>query len=147
MLNWLQIELNDGEELLFKTQPHKYMFAVPILMIVIGIFNIYFLVAGLVSLAFTVGKYFYYEYVITNERVILKTGLFYIRTENIPIYLIEDVLIRKSLFDKIIRGGTLFIFGETISTYKLKSLDRPATFRSALYSQIPASTVSYYGGV
>jgi hypothetical protein len=93
------------------------------------------------------GKYYYFEYVITSERVILKKGLFYVRIEDIPIYLIEDVLIRQSLFDKISRGGTVFIFGESIATHKLKNLDRPSTFRSALYSQIPATTMSYYEGV
>lgn len=146
MLNWLEHTLWEDEEVIFHTRTHKYKFAGPPLLIIFGVFNIYLLAAGLVYLAFTVGSYYYYEYVITSERVILKKGLFYISIEDIPIHLIEDVLIRQSIFDKTIRGGTLFIFGEAISTYKLKSLDRPATFRSALYSQIPASTVSYYDG-
>lgn len=137
-------KLNDSEEIIFRTHTHLYKIISSLPILFFGWFSIFFLYVGLAYLTYATIRHFYYEYVITNQRLIIKKGFYYLRLESIPHYKIEEVLIRQSFFDKIIGGGTIFIFGSSIKTRKLNKIGKPKTFRSALYSQLPASNLGYF---
>lgn len=137
-------KLNDSEEIIFRTHEHLYKIISSLPILLCGLFSIWFLLVGIGHLGYALIRYFYYEYLVTNQRFIIKKGFFYIRLESIPHYKIEEVLIRQSFFDKIIGGGTIFIFGSSIKTKKLNKIGSPKTFRSALYSQLPASNLGYF---
>lgn len=143
-MNWLEDELVENEEVVFRTHTHLYQILSTLPVLLLGVINVWLLVPGLALVAYGIIRYFYYEYVITNQRLIIKKGLFYIRSESIPHYKIEEVLIRRSFFDTMIKGGTIFIFGSGIKTQKLNKIGAPKTFRSALYSQLPTSNIGYY---
>ena len=143
-MNWLDEYLQDDEEVIFRTRTQRLWFLVPAAMTGLAWVRLFFLFAGIAAGIVLAARYCYYEYVITDRRVMIKKGLFKAHIADIPIALIEDVLIRRSYFDKFIGGGTVVIFGKEIATRKLSGLHKPATFRDALYSLITASTLSYY---
>lgn len=140
----LSEKLNDSEEIIFRTHTHLYKIISSLPILLFGWFSIFFLYVGLAYLTYATIRHFYYEYIITNQRLIIKKGFYYLRIESIPHYKIEEVLIRQSFFDKIIGGGTIFIFGPSIKTRKLDKIGKPKTFRSALYSQLPTSNLGYF---
>ena len=143
-MNRLEDLLSEQEQLIYRTRIHRYQMLFSLLIVLYSVVNIWFLVLAIPYMAYAVVNYFYHEYLITNYRVIIKKGLFYIRTEEILINEIDDVIIRRSLSDKIIRGGTIYIFGSAIETKKLQSLGNPTMFRNALYSQLPTSKIGYF---
>ncbi len=97
-MSWLEDELVENEEVVFRTHTHLYQVLSSVPVLLCGLIDLWLLIPGLALLAYGIIRYFYYEYVITDRRLIIKKGLFYVRSESIPHYNIEEVLIRRSIF-------------------------------------------------
>ena len=143
-MEWFEKYIDPGEEVIFRTRPHYSLLLLPCALLLFCFLSLWFLLLTIPSIAYGIGQYLYYDYVITNHRVIIKKGLFYVRTVDIWLDEIDDVLMRKSGWDNITGSGSIFIFSTGTAIQKLHRLAKAATFRDALYSQLPASSISYY---
>lgn len=137
-MEWLNNELNENESYVFQTRAHKSIFLLPPLLILIGfVLNKIFLYAGIGVLIFCLIKYYGLQYVITDERIIVKKGIFDTRIESISVNDIYDVIIHQTIADKVFGSGSVTIFSESRPKEKFKALSKPYDFRHALYSQLP----------
>lgn len=137
-MSWLENELRENEELVFHCRSHKIKLISPLLLIVLGVVDSMFFYIGIGVFIFYAAGYYSLQYVITNQRIIVKRGFFYIRTDNIPVTSVDDIRVYQTLWDKILGSGTVLVFGQAISTAKFKMLNKPIEFRNAAYSQLPA---------
>lgn len=111
-MDWLKNILNQNETVIYQTRSHRYIFISPLFIMLCGFLHLWFLFIGLFNLVFFTCRYFYYEYIITDCRIIIKKGLFYIRTEEIMLDDSDEVIIRRSWSEKFIRGGSIYILAQ-----------------------------------
>lgn len=134
----MENKLREDEEFIFQSRSHLIKLISSIPLIALGFVNpIFFYIGGGVFIFYAAG-YYSLQYVITNQRIIVKRGFFYIRIEEIPLTSIDDLKVYQNLSDRIFGSGTVMVFGKGISTAKFRMLDKPKRFRNAAYSQLPA---------
>ena len=117
--------LNDGEKLVLNLKPHWWVFAQSsafvVLALVIAVLlqagpgtpvsyvGWVLLVAALLNLAVVYGKWSTTYFVLSNERLIFRTGVLTKRGVELPIDRIDNINFRQSLFERIIGAGDLLI--------------------------------------
>jgi uncharacterized membrane protein YdbT with pleckstrin-like domain len=141
-MRWLETKLFAGEKIIFRCRAHKSLFLLPFTLLVIAYVNefLFFLFIGIAILLFDILKYFYKEFIITNQRVIVKKGFFHKHISEIAIENISEVIIYQSFSEKLFRTGRVTIFGESITNSTFKGISRARDFRNAIYSQLPVAS-------
>jgi len=118
-------ELTTNEHVVLHLHPHWKQMVGPyaVLLVVVagliaalagGVGNIWLLVIGAIGLILVVWltvipfiKWRTVHYVVTNERIIARRGIFSQHTENIPVDRISDVQFDQSLFERLLGCGRL----------------------------------------
>ena len=150
--------LQEGEELLYVPELHwayvaKHMlpYMLPLLLLallwrfmanVVTTFGIAFLTTQVVKFAFSgtllivlvicvlrIISYLNTEYGVTNKRLIMKKGLFFLRVREISIDRIESIYCYRGLFGKIFRYGTIRIGGVGGKVLEFHMVRRPFALR------------------
>jgi uncharacterized membrane protein YdbT with pleckstrin-like domain len=91
--SWISKNLNNDERVLFETR----LFMFPVLKYLMFCFIIPYL------------KYKHTEYIVTNQRVLRKYGIFSIHESEIPLDKINSVKFDQSLLGRIFRYGSIHI--------------------------------------
>ncbi|MDZ7680609.1 MAG: PH domain-containing protein [Fodinibius sp.] len=134
---WTDDKLAQSEEIIFSTRKHWSIFLAPLLLLPLIYINLWVLVLSLGILISTTYSYYSHQYVVTNERLIQKQGIYYIRLTEWPLHKIEDVIFTQSLGDSIWRKGTVVLMGMAIPKIRLGNISSPKALRNAIYSQLP----------
>ena len=71
------------------------------------------------------------EIVITNQRVIIKTGVFSIRFVHIKLSRVEGIGIQQSAIERMSNSGTLAISALDNDVFTLRHIQQPDLFRKA----------------
>lgn len=71
------------------------------------------------------------EIVITNQRVIIKTGVFSIRFVDIKLSRVEGIGIQQSAIERMSNSGTLAISALDNDVFTLRHIQQPDLFRKA----------------
>lgn len=116
--------LSDDEQVLREFRPHWQAIAIPLGMllaaivvgVVVGIVadQLWWAVlAGVViGLAFAMPgllRWYFTKYVITDERIIVRSGVFARQGKEIPLEVINDVAFSQSLLERMFRSGDLLL--------------------------------------
>lgn len=139
--------LNKDEELITRSKPHKASALIPFIVLVflftIGVYGVAFWFFVLLSLigAF---KSFYFEYLLTNKRIISKYGFFYIRYREIPIEKVDNIICWQNIADKWFGTGLITLFGTGIRQTKLRRMANARDFKHAVYSQLSTEPEHYF---
>lgn len=150
---WIDEKLYTGEEIIFRSRTHASMFGLPFLLIIIGfsaftdaklIVSLVHLSLGILILFINGLRYFYKEFIITTERIIIKKGIFYEHLTDISMKSVDDIIFNQSMIEKWFDTGRITVFGTGIATSKFKGLSRSTDFYNAIYSQLPAKKVPYF---
>ena len=72
------------------------------------------------------------EFAITNQRVIMKKGLFARHTKEMNLNRIESTLVEQSVMGRIFGYGTIQLIGTGGNTETFKWIPRPLTFRKKI---------------
>lgn len=149
-----KIQLIAEEEILFRSYKHPTMFYggmfYLIYMISIGIaggnptVNTIFISAGVIWTFIGLIKWTYKEYILTNQRFIVVSGYFYLRTESLPIDKIEHVTLYQNWTDKWWGKGIVTLFGIGIQKKRIKGLKNAENFRHAIHSQLSIDSEPYF---
>lgn len=156
--------LSPGEEVVREFRPHWQFLALPIafglagvVLAVVAVASIEGTVAWLVLLGIVavwvllsvkrVADWLTTEYVITNERVVRRAGVFSRSGVEIPLESITNVAFNQSLVERIIRSGDLVIesAGESGQS-RYSDIPDPEGLQSLIYQQREARTVSLRRG-
>lgn len=156
--------LSPGEEVVREFRPHWQFLALPI---VFGLAGVVLAVLSVASIEGTavwlvllgivavwallsvkrVADWLTTEYVITNERVVRRAGVFSRSGVEIPLESITNVAFNQSLVERIIRSGDLVIesAGESGQS-RYSDIPDPEGLQSLIYQQREARTVSLRRG-
>jgi len=148
-MNWLQKILHPHEEIVFRSKAPESVILVPFVLMLIlffsGYHGVFFWLAVFFSLV-GVFRYFYYEHIVTNKRIITKYGFFYLRYRELPIEKVDAVTCWRSFTDKLYGTGVVALFGIGITTRKIKRIAKAADFRNAIHSQLSTEPENYFDG-
>ncbi|MDZ7716523.1 MAG: PH domain-containing protein [Balneolaceae bacterium] len=134
--DWLQTKLRAGEELIHSTRLHSYFFYPPILFLLLGLDFWWFLIPGALMMGYYLYQFFSNHFVITNQRVMFKKGLFYIRVKEFDLEDITDINSIQNYADRLFGSGSILLIGKTFPTEKISNISKPDVFRDALRSQL-----------
>ncbi len=74
------------------------------------------------------------EYVVTDKRVVIKTGIITTKTEELTAAKIETVNVKRGLFDMIFRTGKIFLKGTGWTPKIMRSVDNYNELRTEIYA-------------
>lgn len=74
------------------------------------------------------------EYVVTDKRVVIKTGIITTKTEELTAAKIETVNIKRGIFDMIFRTGKIFLKGTGGTPKIMRSVDNYNELRTEIYT-------------
>jgi uncharacterized membrane protein YdbT with pleckstrin-like domain len=147
--------LTEGEEIVTEFRPHWRLLAIPLLWfilglvlivlifqewawpdnttadvvtgVIIGIAMVYLVVRPVVKWAFT-------QYVLTNERLITRSGMIARTGIEIPLENITNVVFNQGILERVLKAGDLLIesAGESGQS-RFQDIPRPDDFQSLLY--------------
>lgn len=140
-INNKTIPLGEGESIIFRTRVHSLLILSPAILIILSLIflpnSIVAFIFGVVLFLVGIFQYSYYQYFITNKRFIKKSGYYHIKTEEIPLDKIDNVLFWQSWSHKILGTGDVILLGSGITRTSVKGLSKARDFRNALQSQLP----------
>ncbi|MDD7557261.1 MAG: PH domain-containing protein [Porphyromonas somerae] len=140
--------LLSGEEVVFTSKMHWWIFALPGLFILIGILlslsgdsggSTLFYVLGGIGIVIRLANALTSTYLITNKRIILNYGLVKKRTLDLQISRADAIMIEKPFWGRIVNYGTI-ISASAAGSQKFPFLSNPEAFRRALNEQIDKFT-------
>lgn len=155
--------LSPGEEVVKEFRPHWQVLFLPILAFLVALVAIaaasqldgaarWVLVVGAIAVAVIlsvkrVADWLTTQYVITNERVVYRAGVFSRSGIEIPLESVTNVAFNQSLLERVIGSGDLVIesAGETGQS-RYADIPDPEGLQSLIYQQREARTVSLRRG-
>lgn len=131
------------EQTIYKARQHWIVFIFPLLIIAIGAYIYFqqpmFRDPGLLILAIGAGfiivsllTYWAKVIIVTNNRVIIKSGIIFRRSAEMVMDKIEMVNVLQSIVGKLLGFGTLTVIGTGGTRESFKSLNRPHRCRSVI---------------
>jgi uncharacterized membrane protein YdbT with pleckstrin-like domain len=146
-IRFIENNLAAGEQLLYRTQPHWIVFSRPTaltlgLLLFLRLFPASSVLAYLMIpliLIVWIAKLIEYtcsEFGVTNQRVLVKTGLIQVNIVDTLLQRIESVQVAQSLLGKIFGYGTVTICGTGGDKYPFLWIKHPLLFRSHVQQQM-----------
>lgn len=146
-MSYIQNNLQTGEEIKYKANIHWYIFVYPLILLLLGaLFSsartdfIYYtglllLVLGLFQLIKRILLKIGAEYVITNKRVILKSGILGRDALELILSKCEGLRIKQSMIGRILGFGSILVTtGGATNIFKF--ISKPLKFRNTINAQI-----------
>lgn len=146
-MEWLNKILEPGEEVIFRSKAHEAIvwlpFALMMILFLLGSYGILFWLSVIFSLL-GIFNYFYYEYTVTNSRIITKYGFFYIRYRELNLQKVDNVICWQNLVDRRLGTGLITLFGVGIRQQKFRRMANAVDFKNAVYSQLSTEPERYF---
>jgi uncharacterized membrane protein YdbT with pleckstrin-like domain len=96
--------------------------------------------AGLVALAWTFARYLRWNttlFVITTDRLILRSGVLSKSGKEIPLERLNDIAVRQTFFERLIRSGDVQLeSGGEMGAQLVSNIPRPFEVQNVIYSEI-----------
>lgn len=146
-MTWIEQILDRDEELITQSKPHiataLLPFAILIFLFSTGIYGVAFWFCVLLSIAGAF-KSFYFEFLLTNKRIISKFGFFYIRYKEVSLDKVDHIICWQNVADKHFGTGLITLFGTGIPQTKFRRMANALDFKNAVYSQLSTEPDSYF---
>jgi uncharacterized membrane protein YdbT with pleckstrin-like domain len=145
--------LTDGEHVVTEFRPHWRLLVIPLSWVLLGIVVIVLaytvlpgegmvdvvitavVVVGMIAIAApALIKWFFTSYVLTNERLITRSGMISRSGIEIPLENIANVLFNQSMLERLLKSGDLLVesAGESGQS-RFSDIPKPDEFQSLLY--------------
>ncbi len=146
-MTWRNIILDEDEQLITRSKPHMASALIPftvlLLLFLFGIYGIAFWFFVLLSLTGAF-RAFYFEYLLTDRRIISKYGFFYIRYRELPLEKVDNIICWQNVADKYFGTGLIMLFGTGIRQTKFRRVANAMDFKHAVYSQLSTEPEHYF---
>lgn len=146
MSSYIENNLNKDEKILYKANLHWLIFfnklvTFGLLFLILGIVitsiggqgNISFTISGIlisVGLIYAIEAKLSTELVITNSRVVSKTGFIARKTYELKVDKVESVNVEQGILDRIFGCGTILVNGTGAGITPIKNISNPLEFRN-----------------
>jgi uncharacterized membrane protein YdbT with pleckstrin-like domain len=146
--------LNEGEDVIAELRPHWWVFVKPAAAVVLlfvlaiaaqavignGIVTAVPAGLGLVALVWLAARYARWAttvFVITTDRLVLRSGVLAKRGKEIPLERLMDISVHQSVFQRLIRSGDVMLeSGGERGQEVVPSLPRPFEVQNVIYREI-----------
>ena len=145
-MSYIQNNLQAGEEIKYKADIHWYIFAYPVILLLLSVFfssaqtgffhyvSLFLLLSGLFQLIKRILLKMGTEYVVTNKKVILKSGILSRDALELVLNKCEGIRINQSLMGMLGFGSIVVTTGGV--TNKFDFITNPIKFRNEINAQI-----------
>lgn len=146
-MSYIQNNLQAGEEIKYKADIHWYIFAYPVILLLLSAFfssaqtglfyyvSILLLLSGLFQLIKRILLKMGAEYVVTNKKVILKSGILNRDALELVLNKSEGIRINQSLMGRMLGFGSIVVTTGGV-TNKFDFITNPIKFRNEINAQI-----------
>lgn len=146
-MSYIQNNLQAGEEIKYKADIHWYIFAYPVILLLLSAFfssaqtglfyyvSIFLLLSGLFQLIKRILLKMGAEYVVTNKKVILKSGILNRDALELVLNKREGIRINQSLMGRMLGFGSIVVTTGGV-TNKFDFITNPIKFRNEINAQI-----------
>ena len=146
-MSYIQNNLQAGEEIKYKADIHWYIFAYPVILLLLSAFfssaqtglfyyvSIFLLLSGLFQLIKRILLKMGAEYVVTNKKVILKSGILNRDALEFVLNKCEGIRINQSLMGRMLGFGSIVVTTGGV-TNKFDFITNPIKFRNEINAQI-----------
>lgn len=146
-MSYIQNNLQAGEEIKYKADIHWYIFAYPVILLLLSAFfssaqtglfyyvSILLLLSGLFQLIKRILLKMGAEYVVTNKKVILKSGILNRDALELVLNKCEEIRINQSLMGRMLGFGSIVVTTGGV-TNKFDFITNPIKFRNEINAQI-----------
>lgn len=113
-MSYVQKNLGKDEQIVYCAKKHWYILFGPIVGLLIGwMFSLILeswagFIAVAIIAAFLMARYFLDEFVVTNKRIVMKTGVLSLSIDEAPLSKINYVNVHKSFWGRILGFGTIY---------------------------------------
>ncbi|WP_165779126.1 PH domain-containing protein [Rhodohalobacter barkolensis] len=149
-----KFDKKEGEEILLRSNQHPSIFYGGLVFLIyniavtfsgeMNIAGVIFIVVGLIWAFVGFLKWTYKEYVLTNKRLAIISGYFYLQTEEYPLNKVDNVSLYQNWLDKLWDKGIVTLFGISIQTRRIKGLKSAERFKDAIHSQLSVDSEPYF---
>lgn len=142
-MSYIQKNLQVGEEIKYKADIHWYIFVYPLVLLLLGTFfslaqtsflyyiGLILLLLGLIQLVKRVFLKIGAEYVVTNKKIVLKSGLFGRDALELTLNKCEGLRITQNVLGRMLGFGTIVVTtGGAVNTFKF--IAEPMKFRNEI---------------
>ena len=146
-MSYIQNNLQAGEEIKYKADIHWYIFAYPVILLLLSVFfssaqtgffhyvSLFLLLSGLFQLIKRILLKMDTEYVVTNKKVILKSGILSQDALEFVLNKCEGIRINQSLMGRMLGFGSIVVTTGGV-TNKFDFITNPIKFRNEINAQI-----------
>ena len=146
-MSYIQNNLQAGEEIKYKADIHWYIFAYPVILLLLSAFfssaqtglfyyvSIFLLLSGLFQLIKRILLKMGAEYVVTNKKVILKSGILNRDALELVLNKCEGIRSNQSLMGRMLGFGSIVVTTGGV-TNKFDFITNPIKFRNEINAQI-----------
>ena len=146
-MSYIQNNLQAGEEIKYKADIHWYIFAYPVILLLLSVFfssaqtgffhyvSLFLLLSGLFQLIKRILLKMGTEYVVTNKKVILKSGILSRDALELVLNECEGIRINQSLMGRMLGFGSIVVTTGGV-TNKFDFITNPIKFRNEINAQI-----------
>ena len=146
-MSYIQNNLQAGEEIKYKADIHWYIFAYPVILLLLSAFfssaqtglfyyvSILLLLSGLFLLIKRILLKMGAEYVVTNKKVILKSGILNRDALELVLNKCEGIRINQSFMGRMLGFGSIVVTTGGV-TNKFDFITNPIKFRNEINAQI-----------
>jgi uncharacterized membrane protein YdbT with pleckstrin-like domain len=152
-MGYLEKNLLPGEKLIYRTRLHWIVLDRPA---ILGVFGLVFVVlaatgenAGvlacigaplvllaLLQLAYVLIAFQNWEYVVTNKRVLIKTGILRHKSLELLLGKVEGIGVNEPLLGRLLGYGTIVVTGTGGTKEPFRWINNPTEFRRRVHDQI-----------
>jgi uncharacterized membrane protein YdbT with pleckstrin-like domain len=146
--------LNEGEDIVAELRPHWWVFAKPAALVVLlfvlatvaqimvdnPVLTFVLAGAGMVALVWLGARYLKWAttvFVVTTDRLILRSGVLSKQGKEIPLERLNDIAVSQTLFERMLRSGDVVLEsgGERGQTV-VSNIPRPFQVQNVVYAEI-----------
>ena len=148
-MSFIDKNLLVGERVVFRTTKSRKIAIVGTVML--AIFGLAFakvIVVSIISWLMALGVWLGYkttEYVVTNRRVIIKTGVVVIKSQELLLTKIETIRYNQGLADRLAGVGSVTIIGSGGTPEPIKYIESALEFRNHIQREIECLHEELYG--
>jgi uncharacterized membrane protein YdbT with pleckstrin-like domain len=145
-MGYIDDNLLPGEQIIFRTHLHWKLFLAPVLLFVLGLaivavaidqgFNPYLscvvLVIPLAAFLSAYLKWVSSEFVVSDKRVLIKTGIIGRHTLETLLTKVENIGVEQTLWGRLFNYGTIYVTGTGSTRETFSGIHAPLEFRKAI---------------
>ncbi len=145
-MSYVDANLLEGERMLYRTRLHWKVFVPPILFALVmsvpvawialaGTWTVFAAIPLALAALWLIAAFVKRqtsEFVVTNKRVLMKVGVFTVRSIELLLSKVEAITVHQSLMGRVLGYGDIVLTGSGGTVEPFSTIQSPLTFRNAV---------------